>query len=141
MNIKIIDWNNCHTAEQLESIDCNNCKNNLHRGDGSTYCATGDGRCHFELEDDYILRKSVIEEMEKRHAEGDYITKGFINSLPSVTLIRPRGHWIPVYQGDEIINYRCSECEFGSTFGKSTIGMNFCSCCGADNREVEEWNI
>lgn len=92
MNIKIIDWNNCHTAEQLESIDCNNCKNNLHRGDGSTY----------------------------------------------VTLIRSKGHWIPVYQGDEIIDYRCSECEFGSTFGKSTIGMNFCSCCGADNREVEE---
>ena len=57
---------------------------------------------------------------------------------PSVTPIRPKGHWIPVYQGDEIIGYRCSECEFGNTFGKGTIGMNFCSNCGADNREVEE---
>ena len=34
--------------------------------------------------EDCISRKSVIEEMEKRHAEGDYITKGFINNLPPV---------------------------------------------------------
>ncbi len=87
---------------------------------------------------DCISRQAVIEEMEKRHAEGDYITKGFINSLPPVTPIRPKGHWIPVYQGDEIINYRCSECEFGNTFGKGTIGMNFCTHCGADMREVLE---
>lgn len=36
----------------------------------------------------------IIEEMEKRYAEGDYITKGFINSLPSVTPQEPR--WIPI---------------------------------------------
>ena len=29
-----------------------------------------------------------------------------------------------------IIGYRCSECEFGNTFGKGTIGMNFCPNCG-----------
>lgn len=34
-----------------ESGICNDCKNNLHRGDGTTYCATGDGRCHFEKEE------------------------------------------------------------------------------------------
>ena len=54
------------------------------------------------------------------------------------TPIRPKGHWIPIYQGDEIIDYRCSECEFGNTFGKGTFGMNFCPRCGSDNSEVEE---
>ena len=34
-----------------EGVDCNNCKNNWHRGDGSTYCATGDGICHYECEE------------------------------------------------------------------------------------------
>ena len=48
------------------------------------------------------------------------------------------GHWRPIYQGDEIIDYRCSECEFGSTFGKSTHGMNFCPNCGADMRTKAE---
>jgi hypothetical protein len=61
-----------------------------------------------------------------------------IEEFPSVTPIRPKGHWIAVYQGDEIINYRCSECEFGNTFGKGTIGMNFCSHCGADMRTSED---
>jgi hypothetical protein len=42
--------------------------------------------------------------MEKRHAEGDYITKGFINSVPSVTSQEPR--WIPVSERlPEIHNY------------------------------------
>lgn len=41
---------------------------------------------------DCISRQTVIDEMEKRHAEGDYITKGFIKSMPSVT---PQPRWIP----------------------------------------------
>lgn len=41
------------------------------------------------------------------------------------------GYWRAIYQGDEIIDYRCSECEFGSTFGKSTYRMNYCPNCGA----------
>lgn len=32
---------------------------------------------------DLISRETVIVEMDKRHADCDYITKGFINSLPS----------------------------------------------------------
>lgn len=32
---------------------------------------------------DLISREAVIGEMDKRHADGDYITKGFIKSLPS----------------------------------------------------------
>lgn len=48
---------------------------------------------------------------------------------PSVT--QKSGKWRPVYQGDEIINYRCSECEFGNTFCKSTYRMNYCPNCGS----------
>ena len=56
---------------------------------------------------------------------------------------RPIGHWRPVYQGDEIIDYRCSECEFGHTFGKGTFRMNYCPNCGAkmvESQESEERN-
>lgn len=35
---------------EWKKADCNNCKNNLHRGNGTSYCATGDGMCHFESE-------------------------------------------------------------------------------------------
>ena len=44
---------------------------------------------------------------------------------------RKVGKWIPVYQGDEIIDYRCSECEYGNTFGKGIYGMNYCPNCGS----------
>lgn len=65
--------------------------------------------------------------------------KEMLENLPSVTPQEPKtGHWIPIYQGDEIIGYRCSECEFGNTFGKGTIGMNFCPNCGSDNSGVEK---
>lgn len=47
------------------------------------------------------------------------------------------GHWRAIYQGDEIIDYRCSECEFGNTFGKSTWGMNYCPYCGARMESAE----
>jgi len=39
------------TTKNDLAVDCNNCKNNLHRGDGSTYCATCDGMCHYECEE------------------------------------------------------------------------------------------
>lgn len=58
------------------------------------------------------------------------------DELPSVTPQSRKGHWIPVFQGDEIIDYRCSCCEFGNTFGKGTVGMNYCPRCGSRN-EVE----
>ena len=37
-------------------------------------------------EGDYISKSAVLAEMEKRHAEGDFITKGFINSLPTFSV-------------------------------------------------------
>lgn len=42
---------------------------------------------------------------------------------------RKKGHWRPIYQGDEIIGYRCSECEFGRT--RNTYRANYCHNCGA----------
>lgn len=60
----------------------------------------------------------------------------FTEHLPSVNPQEPKtGHWRAVYQGDEIIDYRCSECEFGNTFGKGTYGMNYCPNCGAKMEE------
>ena len=42
------------------------------------------------------------------------------------------GHWRAVYQGDEIINYRCSECELGDTNGSTNLyGWDYCRRCGA----------
>ena len=58
-----------------------------------------------------------------------------LRELPSVKPKERTGHWIAVYQGDEIINYRCSECEFGNTFGKNTDGMYYCPNCGAKMKE------
>lgn len=40
--------------------------------------------------EDCISRQAVIDEMEKRHAEGDCITKGFIKNMPSVTPQEPK---------------------------------------------------
>ena len=49
-----------------------------------------------------------------------------------------KGNWIAVYQGDEIINYRCSECELGDTNGSTDLyGWDYCRRCGADMKENE----
>ena len=51
---------------------------------------------------------------------------------------RRKGHWIAVYQGDEIINYRCSECELGDINGSTDLyGWDYCRRCGADMRDAE----
>ena len=48
------------------------------------------------------------------------------------------GHWIPIYQGDEIINYRCSECELGDTNGSTNLyGWDYCRRCGAKMEELQ----
>jgi len=63
----------------------------------------------------------------------------FTKGLPTYSVPeREKGEWRPIYQGDEIIDYRCTKCEFGSTFGKSTYNMHFCPNCGADMRGGKE---
>lgn len=59
---------------------------------------------------------------------GAYIA---LQQLANPTPKERTGHWRAIYQGDEIIDYRCTECENGSTFGKGTYGMNYCPSCGA----------
>lgn len=80
-----------------------------------------------------IICKNFLDDADKSHSCNEYkLLMALLEQEPKT------GHWIPIYQGDEIIDYRCSECEFGNTFGKSTIGMNFCPNCGAKMEEVEE---
>ena len=53
--------------------------------------------------------------------------------------VQQMGEWIPVYQGDEIINYRCSECELGDTNGSINLyGWGYCRRCGAKMVEPQE---
>lgn len=98
-----------------------------------------------DLAVDCISRQAVIEEMEKRHADGDYITKGFINKLPQVTPIRPKGHWICDGKGRSFADYHCSECGLKLALCGQDIKQRqdsgyslFCGGCGADMREVVE---
>ena len=62
-----------------------------------------------------------------------------VSSLPPVTPQPKTGHWRAVYQGDEIINYRCSECELGDTNGSINLyGWDYCRRCGAKMNESQE---
>ena len=56
-----------------------------------------------------------------------------IESAKPIEINQKIGYWRPIYQGDEIIDYRCTNCENGSTFGKSPVGMNYCPSCGSKN--------
>ena len=91
--------------------------------------------------DDCVSREAVVEAIDKWYENNrgeaffdDYIEDLIIavTYLPSVQPSR-KGHWIAVYQGDEIINYRCSECELGDTNGSTDLyGWDYCRRCGAD---------
>ncbi len=88
------------------------------------------------MNDDLISRQAVLDLLEDTN-NGWVINE--VLQLPPVNPQEPKtGHWRPIYQGDEIIDYRCTECEFGSTFGKSTHGMNFCPKCGCRMIEPQE---
>lgn len=91
---------------------------------------------------DAVSRNAVINQIfYSTDNNGDVVLGSALREriarLPSVTPQEKKGHWIPVFQGDEIIDYRCSCCEFGNTFGKGTVGMNYCPRCGSRN-EVEQ---
>lgn len=55
-----------------------------------------------------------------------------IKALPSVTPIRPKGHWIWC-----IGSHKCSNCEEYTCFSHKEL-LRYCPNCGADMREVEE---
>ena len=106
-------------------------------------------------EGEYINKSVVLTEMDKRHAEGDFITKGFINSLPTISVPkREKGEWIKVQSGDKDFpeSIVCSKCknenshfdfnEHAEPIGKVFVTSNFCPNCGADMREPkgEKWD-
>ena len=87
---------------------------------------------------DAISRQAVIDYFFRPYSNEESYSnidiERVIRALPSVQPSR-KGHWIAVYQGDEIINYRCSECELGDTNGSTDLyGWNYCRRCGADMR-------
>ena len=66
--------------------------------------------------------------------------------LPSVTPIRPKGHWIDTKEistnrrGQIVHEVICSECSgiaYFRSMGNKYIGANLCPNCGADMREEE----
>ena len=68
-----------------------------------------------------------------------------IKALPSVTPIRPKGHWICDGKGRSFADYHCSECGLKLALCGQDIKQRqdsgyslFCGGCGADMREVEE---
>ena len=89
---------------------------------------------------DYISRQAVLDEMDKRHAEGDYITKGFIKALPSV---ENKGEWIPVSERlpkihqDIVLEFRNGELQTG--FKAETEPYFYCH--GVDGCYVEPENV
>ena len=98
-----------------------------------------------DAEGDCISRQAVLDIMEKEGHKWGNDYRDWVDAIEEIKNLPPvnpqeikTGQWRAIYQGDEIIDYRCSECEFGSTFGKSTYRMNYCPNCGAKMQESEE---
>lgn len=72
-----------------------------------------------------------------RNENGKLVALGAIEGLPSVTPIRPKGHWIEHEHSNGILHIECSECS--SWFLRAHLLRNsFCPNCGAKMEEVEE---
>ena len=88
--------------------------------------------------EDVVSRQAVIDEMERRHAKGDSITKGFVNNMPSVTSIRPKGHWQKIELPSRDA-HECSECCGLALLDENNEQLtDFCPSCGADMRKSED---
>ena len=144
-----IEWWNAEYKEPTTKndlgVDCNNCKYNLNKGDGTTYCAASGSMCTFEQEpcEDAISRQAVMDCFKKWQpymATRIYSFEKELSALPSVTPQEPRkGHWInDAIQGEidgQIVKaFICSECGAISVFritdGK-IINGDLCPNCGA----------
>lgn len=141
---KLSELNKSTTKNEVKYCDRNICLKNEYNNIGCEDCEVTKSQeptTKNNLAVDCISREQALNEFciyNSYDSIGVDKVRSCLETLPLVTPIRPKGHWIPIYQGDEIIDYRCSECEFGNTFGKGTFGMNFCPRCGSDNSEVEE---
>jgi len=93
--------------------------------------------------EDAISREEVLEQawtLEYPDSSSEEVVNvKDIEQLPPVKPSRRKGHWIPVYQGDEIINYHCSECGIGDTNGSTNLYVwGYCRRCGAEMVEPQE---
>ncbi len=86
----------------------------------------------FEPCENAVDRDTILQEMEKRHKEGDAITLGYIKNLPPVSPKREPGHWIysKVVNTGEIVWSECSKCGEGER--GCAKHRKFCSYCGAE---------
>jgi hypothetical protein len=71
--------------------------------------------------------------------------ESYMSTIPRVTPIRPKGHWICDGKGRSFADYHCSECGLKLALCGQDIKQRqdsgyslFCGGCGADMREVEE---
>lgn len=94
--------------------------------------------------EDAVSRQQAIEFVNEviggKNELADAIRDGVeavLSALPSVTPIRPKGHWREV----DTNMYACSKCSHVLTIDpldNSISEMNTCPFCGAEMREVEE---
>ena len=91
-----------------------------------------------DLKDDdvisvWLIRKNIEQQKSVQPSiHRDRTVQDFVDKCRECGKMR-KGHWIAVYQGDEIINYRCSECELGDTNGSTDLyDWDYCRRCGAD---------
>lgn len=97
--------------------------------------------------DDCISRQDVLSEIIRFSTEEGASVECQqlycdVNNMPSVTPIRPKGHWI---YDKSIANWRCSKCgETPKTIAYVGTGsfmaehFKYCNHCGAKMEEVEE---
>lgn len=82
---------------------------------------------------DAISRKAVKELFQEGSVMGMYHFLG-IDELPSVTPIRPKGHWID--HSDEGF-VECSECGSATNCDGNINNLHFCFSCGAEMESEE----
>jgi hypothetical protein len=104
---------------------------------------------------DCISRKALLNATVKKNSIWNHITnsdgdnlEAIVSKLPSVTPIRPKGHWISHGKHCENLGvipsglgaYEwCSNCDCGIDVREwHRNHYNYCPNCGSDNREVEE---
>ena len=95
--------------------------------------------------EDAVSREEIMKQYEGSEFEHcNFVSKNslldFIEKLPPVTTIRPKGEWIEQEKGMKVTTYKCSRCGrlvSNDTGYDVTKDYPFCHC-GADMREVKD---
>lgn len=117
-----------HTTPNLLETPTKNDSTDLISREDALMCLTG------EFEDRQYEPSELVSIFSKR-----------IKHLPSVTPIRPKGHWICDGKGRSFADYHCSECGLKLALCGQDIKQRqdsgyslFCGGCGADMREEKD---